>query len=274
MLPTESEGWNALHALKSLLSGRLARFKRHTLDDSRPHKSQNDAAFLETDLRYILTVPYPVIDLSESEFYDMHHKTMDLLTSLNRMVSQHLIEPRRKPASQQSIVPVGYNKTNLHDIDILRNEFPRLGALLSLPGTSLEQVDLINGPGITLFMLPQGEPRRLVIEKIHDWKNLLVRFIALAQNPRSYRIPAVSRSGPSPEVEIDTKTNRRQNNTSAIIDAILRDFKQHSCKEVHEIKFKVPDEWQTGERQSGLDMFVSSGPDGDLWKETQCNPLK
>lgn len=274
MLPTESAGWNALQAFKSRLPGRLARFKRGISDDSRPDKSQNDAAFFETDLRYIFTTAYATNDLSEYEYYEMHQKALNLLTSLESMVNKDLIEPWRKPNSLDSIEPFGGHETSLHGIAISGITFPHLSALISFIDASSDQFNLINGPGITLFTLPHGEPGRLAIERLSDWKKVLVRLTINTRYSQNSRFFAFNQDEASPEVEIGTKSNQRQENASAVIDAMLREFRQSSCKEVHEIKLKVPDEWQSGECQSALDMFVSSGPGGDLWQETQYGPFQ
>lgn len=274
MLPTKSIGWNALQALKSRLSGRLARFKRNNAHDVRPDKSQNDAAFFETDLRYIFTAPYTINDFAQDEYYEVDQKALDLLASLDDMVDRGLVEPRGRSNSEGPSEPPDHHETIPHDISMISNNFPRLGALIDFLDTSLEQFNLAQGPGSVLFILPQGDAGSLAIRRLSELKKILELSAAGAQNPQSSQFPAFKRCETLVEEKIHTKSTMRQKNASVIIDAMFKQFRQGNCGEVHEIKLRVPDEWQAGNHQSVLDMFVSSGPSGTLWQETQCGPFQ
>lgn len=275
MLPTESIGWNVLQALKSRLSGRLARFKRDISYDGRPNKSQNDAAFFETDLRYIFMTTYAISGFAQNEYDGMDQKALDLLASLDSMVNRGLIEPLGQPNnSLGSSEPHSHHETSPHDIAIIASNFPRLGALMDFLDTSSEQFNLAQGPGPALFALPQGDAGSLAIQRLSEWKKILERFATDAHNSQHSQFSTLKRGETSANGKTRTRSTMQQKNAGVVIDAIFRDFSLRNCGEVHEIKLKVPDEWQTDNRQSVLDIFVSSCPSGTHWQETQCGPFQ
>jgi hypothetical protein len=274
MIPTSSIGWNALQALKSRLSGRLARFKRNDADDGRPHKSQNDVAFFETDLRYIFTTTYTISDFAHDEYYEMDQRALDLMASLDSMVNSSLVDAQGRPNNQGPGVPTDHHEPSPHDIAMISSKFPRLGALMGFLGTSLEQFNLAQGPGPALFILPQGDAGTLAIRRLSEWRKFVELSAMSAQNLQGSQFQAFKQSETSVEDKMHTKPIMRQKTASVIIDAIFKEFRQGNGGEVHEIKLRVPDEWQANNRQSVLDMFGSSGPSGSLWQETQCGPFQ
>lgn len=111
-LPT---GWNGLQALKSQLTGRLAGFTRRQRPSGQPRKSDNNAAFFEDDLRYILTAKAVVVPLSEERYKDMDNMSLCLLAELNDIVNRDLINLPDGKDCHESKSP-GNMIPNLYDI--------------------------------------------------------------------------------------------------------------------------------------------------------------
>ncbi|KAJ5608344.1 hypothetical protein N7537_004963 [Penicillium hordei] len=258
MLLTGSLGWIGIQAVKSRLIGRLARFTRNTQPDSRPQKLQNDAAFFEADLRYILTATPVGADFSEHDYADMDQMAQDLLASLNDMVNGDLIGP------------LGATWIGPHDISLLRVKYPRLTSLIAFLDMSMDEFNLTTGSGSVLFILPQGQAGSLAMERITNLKAFLQRFAANTQKSQGLQIISPPQTELSEKVYTQGQPGVHVKRASIVVNAIFKEFRQLSCGEAHEIKLRVSDEWQTGPFDTILDIFVSCCPDGSIWQQAKC----
>ena len=278
MLPNESLGWNGLQALKARLSGRLVRFTRNRIPNSRPHKLQNDAAFFEVDLRHIFTITPTTFDISEDDYHFMDELAQNLLASLNEMVNRDLIEVFDEPKSQESrsseSVSSKCSRTTPHDIAALGDSYPRLGALFDFLGNSTDDFNLATGQGSLLFTLPEGQAGNMAMDHVIKWKRFLEQYATGTQESQIFR-PVFPQKEEFPSTEsTQNHSDLRQKRASVVIDAIFKEFRQYNCGKTHEIKLRVSDEWQTGSHQTALDMFVSCCPDGSVWQEAKCGSFQ
>jgi hypothetical protein len=278
MLPTESFGWNGLQALKSSLSGRLAGFTRNRAPQSGPQKWLNDAAFFEADLRYIFKATPVIVDLSDQDYGDMDQMAQDLLVSLDHMVNGDLIKPLEEPNRQESkwseSRPPGHSRPARHDIAILSDKYPRLGALISFLDTGPVQFNLTTGPGSLLFTPPQGRAGIIAMDRVTKWKAFLERLAAGIQKSQSIQFNSLQQAEWLAKESTQYQLDVLQKRASVVVDAIFKEFRQLNCGVTHEIKLRVPDEWHTSHRLPALDMFVSCCPDGSVWQEAQCGSFR
>lgn len=262
MLLTKSLGWNGIQILKSRLTGRLAKFVRNTKPDSRPHKLQNDAAFFEIDLRYVLTATPVVVEFSEHDYADMDQLARDLLKSLNDMVNGDLIGP----LEEARIGP--------HDLSLLGDSYPRLTSLVGFLDASTGQFNLTTGLDAFIFKLPEGQAGNIAMERISKLKAFLERFMADTQKSQGFKTisqPQVELPEDFPSLKLPRVHEKR---ASVVVNTIFNEFRQLSCPETHEIKLRVSDEWQTGPSHITLDMFLSCCFSGNTWQEAKCGTFQ
>lgn len=266
MLLTEPPGWNGLLALKSHICSRLARFSR-TIS---PSTACNAAAFFDADLRYILTIT--LVELPENDYSELNQAALNLLSSLNDIVNEDLVNPSHGPASSS----LGSPEPHLHNgLAIIGDRYPRLNSLISFLESTSGQYNLVTGPR-TLFKLLENQAGKLAIERVLAWKELLERTIAGVKELKRLNLPTAQQQElkDSPESpSTPAEPSARQSTASAVIDAIFKDFCQRDCGTLHEIKLKVSDEWQSGAQQSALDMFMSVCNEM-VWQEAKCGPFK
>lgn len=261
MLSTESRAWNCLQALKSRLAGRLVKFTRKRTSDSRPDRLQNNASFLEVDLRYIFAAMPVVVDFSENHYNDMDQMAGDLLASLDDMVNEDRIKPL------QPLPDCHHEKT------IFGDRYRRLGYIISFLDTSAEQCNLMTGSGPLLFTLSHGQAGRIAMDRIAKWKAFLECLAIDAGKLQS------SQALPQLQTELTEKlTNGQsrvhQKRASIVVNTIFKEFQRLTCGECHEIKLKVTDEWQIGSYGTPLDMFISCCPDRDVWQQAKCGSFQ
>ncbi|ODH20252.1 hypothetical protein ACO22_05932 [Paracoccidioides brasiliensis] len=267
MLPTQSLGWNGLQALKSRLTGRLLSLPRGAPVGSRPSKWENDAAFLEADLRYIFKTTPVGVDFSEQDYHDMDRIAQDLLASLNDMVNSTLIESVGKTSKSSD--------TGLHDITILGDKYPKLSGLICFLNASSDKCNLTTGSGPLLFMLPQGRAGTIALGRVAEWKAYLERLMASTQKSLGPQPICLSQEEFMTGVAAaQNQSDMYQKRASIVINAIFNEFRQRSCGETHEIKLKVSEEWQTGSDGPALDMFISRCMERGVWQQAKCGSFK
>ncbi|KAL3440864.1 hypothetical protein BJX65DRAFT_314391 [Aspergillus insuetus] len=266
MLLTESPGWNGLLALKLRLSRKLARFVRtrapSTSVDSR--RQRNEGAFLDADLRYILHAT--PVKLPEYDYTELDQAALNLLASLNGIVNEDLIKPSHGPNGR----PVKSPESLLDDdTAIFADRFPRLWSLISFLESASGEYTLITGPR-PMFKLLDNAAKKLAIEQVLAWKELLERTILGAKEFKNVNLPAAQPQDTpeSPPSQADFPTT-----AGGVVRAIFEDFRQSKCGPPHEIKLKVADEWEYGAHQGALDMFISVCNE-TIWQEAKCGPFK
>ncbi|KAK0636130.1 hypothetical protein B0T17DRAFT_587393 [Bombardia bombarda] len=289
MLPSQSPGWNGLQALRSHLSDRLARFIRRANSrgrpDKRPDRLQNNAAFFEADLRYILNTALVIAPLSPSDFDSMDQMAHDLLASLNAMVNHNLLaslqgldedepdymfhsfEGRASPPAYSQAVPVTYSIATLDD------DYPNLSLLVDFLGkTAPERFNLVVGPpDSALFHLSDGPFGEAAIERAVRWRAFLERLVNEAHTPEDVYSSFIHQTQlPVEDSAQQTGDDVSEKRASILLNAIFSEFRRRDCGETHEIRLKVSDEWYTKPaHEPALDMFVSGCPDRSIWQEAR-----
>ncbi|KAH7014827.1 hypothetical protein EDB80DRAFT_636630 [Ilyonectria destructans] len=275
MLPTESLGWNCLQALKSSLSGRLARFTRSRVDGNyeRPHSLDNDEAFFEADMRYIFQMKYVAVNVSKDIYHDLDQKARNLLVSLDEAVSSDLIKPSEQPARREaeSSKYIDYKNSDgtSHALTNFDESYPRLKALIRWLDTTTDRVNFASGAGSPLFILPRGETRAHTMKSVSEWKALLEKLAADSQ--RGAQIASKSDTHLS-MIKSAQEPGVLQKQTNSVIGAIFREFQLLNCGTPHEIKLSVSEKLPSGEPT--LDMFISCCSSGAEWQEAQCGSFE
>jgi len=259
-LLTSSFGLNGLKTLKSRLIGRLARLTTDNADDERPCKIQNDAEFLEFDLRYIFETLPTVISLSEENCHILDEKAQNLLALLSDAVNESIIEPPE--------VPFGPPKATYHqhpyhlsyDVEMLNRVYPRLGALVRFLDATSEKINLASGSGFPLFTVPHGEAGSRMMSGVTEWKAFL-------------------RTLPIDTYSLTTKARNNQPDmppkcASAVVNAIFKKFQQLKCEAAHEIRLRLSQDLFISSGQPFLDMFISCCPSSDALQEVRCGPFQ
>ncbi|KAJ5613935.1 hypothetical protein N7528_007589 [Penicillium herquei] len=264
MLSTESLSWRSIQVVKSHLAGRLARFTRSTTPETRPQKRQNDVAFFEADLRFVLTATPMLVDFSEHEFSDMDRMTRDLLTSLNDMVNEDVISPGALEGTQ--ISP--------HDMSLLSDKYPRLTSLIAFLDKSTGNFNLTTGTGSFLFILPPGRIGSLAIEQINEFKAFLERLTAKLEKSQDIQMNPQLQKKSSEKVPPHSEHDMHRKRASLMINALFEEFRELGCREMHEVKLRVSHDWQTGNCDNTLDIFLSSCPDPGNWQQAKCGTFQ
>lgn len=278
MLPTESLGWNGLQALKSQLSGRLAGFGPDQRPGDRPRRLDNDAAFFEDDLRYILTVKSVVVQLSEERYKDMDNMALSLLDALDEIVNEDLIELQesRLQGHRKSESPE-HSSPKLHDIASLASGRKRLSTMLCFLQARPEDRFSLTGPDHSLFTFPHGGYGKVVTGHAKNWRAFLERLAAEAIISQGVQFISLQAMGLSAEELTDDQSDVLERRAGVVVDAMFKEFRQLNCADVrtHEIKLRLSGLY-TDPPQPALDVFVSCCPTGtseiwhEIWHEARC----
>ncbi|EAU29574.1 predicted protein [Aspergillus terreus NIH2624] len=160
-------------------------------------------------------------------------------------------------------------------MSILGDKYPRLASLIGVLDTSTDQVNLTTGSGSLLFDLPQGQAGSLAMERITKFKAFLERVMVITQNSRGLWDITQPRMELSEKVSTQDQSCVHAKRASIVVNAIFNEFGQLSCRESHELKLRVSDEWQTGLCATAtLDIFVSSCPDRSIWQQAKCGTFQ
>ncbi|KAL2824365.1 hypothetical protein BDW59DRAFT_147550 [Aspergillus cavernicola] len=270
MLPTASVSWNSLQTLRSRLSGRLAKFSRSDIAAGASlslQKLQNDAAFFETDLRYIFTTIPMIVSVPDNAYDDFEQRVQELLAALNDIVNQDLIEALEalKRQTSDSFDNSSEQSTVSHDLAALGQQYPRLSSLFTLLETSTAQFNLTTSQGSSLFILPQGQAADVALNCVAHIKRHLGNFLYDAQKQPS---PLPLKQAAEPQ---DTAPRKY---ASVVVNTIFKELQQRNCGKSHEIKLKVSDDWQTGLHDVPLDMFLSCCLDQRGWHQAKCGSFQ
>jgi hypothetical protein len=279
MLASESLEWNWLQAIRSRLVGRLAWFTKKRAWDDRPDRLENDAALFETDLRYILKPTQLPMELSEDDFGGFVEMTENLLTSLNEMVNEGLINASGELSRQEYESPEAvyfHNDPNRpsHEIEMLGDRHENLGALLRFLDTSTGKFNLASGPNLSLFILPRWAARAQVISRVTEWKLFTERLAADALLRQGFQTAPQSSTSSLVTEPPEDEADMLQRQASIVVNAIFRQFQMLKCRKLHEIKLQVSEEVYTRQRQSALDMFMSCCLHEDQWHQAQCESFR
>ncbi|KAL3474871.1 hypothetical protein BJX99DRAFT_230848 [Aspergillus californicus] len=272
MILTTSPAWTSLQALQSRLSGKLARFTRSTNlspRDSAAQKAQNEAAFLEADLRYIFTTIPAVLKVPDQNYVELETRTQQLLTTLDDNVNRDFVEALQaltKQGPESHNDPSSHPKTNSHDLTSLGVEFPRLSAMLDLLENSTTQFNLTASQGpstCTIFLLPNGDTGDVVLNHVGQMKEFLMSLVCNAEEHQPSQLHPLQSVPAQPQA-------LPERYASALVGTLIREMQQHSCESLHEMKLKVSDEWQVGAHKPPLDMFLSCCIEQTGWHQAQC----
>ncbi|KAI9652610.1 MAG: hypothetical protein M1821_008357 [Bathelium mastoideum] len=273
-LPTESLGWNGLQALNSQLSGRLAGFVLNRPPSDRPCRLDNDSAFFEDDLRYILMAKPVVIKLSEERYRDMDNMALSLLDALNDIVNERLIEAAQDYSESESPEDLS---PKFHDITLLASKFKHLNAMLCfLQARPEHQFGLVTGPDPLLFKFPPGGHGKIAMGYVKKWRAFLDRLSAEAAISQGLQFISLQAMGLSPEELSDSQSVLLERRASVVVGVMFKEFQQLNCAGVktHEIKLRLSGLY-TGPPQPILDVLVSCCPNGtsEEWHEARCGPF-
>ncbi|KAJ5675984.1 hypothetical protein N7462_008881 [Penicillium macrosclerotiorum] len=262
MFSTRPVSWASLQTLRSHLNGRLVRFRRNdnAANSSLLRQVQNDVDFFEADLRYIFMIIPTVTDIPDDEYDELNQLSHNLLTALDGMVNQDFIKAFKAPKT-------GGPRTGAHDI-IIGNPYPRLCSIITLLETSSSHFHLITGQD-SLFVLIEGQTRVVAMDALAHMKEVLER---LANGAREHKYPRLSQKPPtdlSAEKPSGAQDGVPRKHASLVVNTLFRDIRQRSCGKQHEIKLKVPGDWQTGPQKTVLDMFLSCCLDQEAWHRTR-----
>ncbi|RDW78956.1 uncharacterized protein DSM5745_05808 [Aspergillus mulundensis] len=250
MLTTKSAGWKSLHILRAQLTGKLARFSRNGRSAERPPQLQNDAAFLEADLRYIFTIIPLISHIPDHQTESLDQRAQDLLSTWTRKTKGPGLEGLHGPA-----------KTDLIALGSLH---PQLGSLLILISTTDGQFNLFNGQGLSLFRVPEEKLRSIALDRVARTKELLERLANDGQPQESLQLK------PPPPLDVCqeepwSSRGLHGRHASAWVSTLFQELRQRNCGRLHEIKLKVQDEWDTP-----LDLFLSCCLDEHGWHQAKC----
>jgi hypothetical protein len=272
-LPTESLGWSGLQALKSQLSGRLAGLVLDRRPSDRPSRLDNDAAFFEDDLRYILTAKSVIVQLSEERYKDMDNMALSLLDVLNDTVNGDLIELQEVRDRCRSELPE-HSSPKPHDITVLGSRYRHLSAMFCfLQARPEDRFSLATGPDPLLFILPPGGYGKVARGHAKNWRAFLDRLSAEAAISQGLQFISLQAMGLSAEELSDDQSDLLERRASMVVDVIFKEFRQLNCADVrtHEIKLRLSGLY-SGPPQPALDVFVSCCPNwtSDMWHEARC----
>lgn len=268
-LPSESLGWNGLQTLKSCLLGRLVGFAPDRRPGHRPCKIENDAAFFEDDLCYILNAKLVVVPLSEKDYKDMDNMALSLLESLNDIVNGDLIELQEIGNSRESDPPE-HSSPKPRDVTSL-TKYRRLSTMFCfLQARPEARFNLATGPGPSLFTLPPYGYGKVAMGRAKKWRAFLDRLAADAEISLGLQFISLQAIGLSAEELADDEADVLERRAGVVVDAMFKEFRQLSCASVniHEIKLRLSGLY-TGPPKAVLDMFMSCCLN-ETWHEAQC----
>lgn len=268
-LLSESPGWNALQTLKSCLSGRLVVFAPDRRPSRRPSRFENDVSFFEDDLGYIFNVNLVAVSLPEKDHSDMDSMALDVLESLNDIVSRDFVKLQemgdirefdpREDSSSKACKVTSFAK------------YKRISAMICCLQTHPEaHFSLVAGPDPTLFTLPSNGHGKVVKGRVKRWRAFLDRLAADAEISQGLQIISLQAIGIPTEELTDKEGDVLERRAGVVIDAMFREFRQLSCATVktHEVKLRLSGLY-TGPPMAFLEMFVSCCA-GEKWHEAKC----
>ncbi|MCJ1461420.1 hypothetical protein MMC07_000017 [Pseudocyphellaria aurata] len=266
-LPTESLGWNDLQTLKSQLLGRLKGLVLDRLRVDRPRRLDNDAAFFENDLRYILMAKPVNTQLSEERYKDMENMALRLLDVLNEIVNSDLIELREE---RDPLGPKLPEQSNSKTHDRFDNRYRRLNAMLSfLQARSIARFSLATGPE-ALFKLPPDGYGKFAKGHAKKWRAFLDSLSADAEIGQGQQSISLQAMGLPAEALSD---DQLKNRASVVVRVMFKEFRQLDCADVrmHEIRLRLSGLYSSPPSPT-LDMFVSCCQNemSNIWHEAEC----
>ncbi|KAL2843465.1 hypothetical protein BJX68DRAFT_270196 [Aspergillus pseudodeflectus] len=278
MLPTELPGWQSLQALRSRLSGSLARFAKGDDGASGGHSQalQNQAAFFETDLRTLFTTIPMILTIPGECGDDFEGRAGELLVLLDRIVNHDLIAAL-KALKEKAAPKSSKDITDLHDIAPLGEQYPNICSLLTVLGTSMAKFNLVTDQDVSLFIFPAGQAGDAALKCVAEMNQLLSQIIYDANkqptslNPRLPTEDDTSAILDQPTGGYDPVQRRY---ASVILNTLLGNIRQRHCGKLHEMKLKVSDDWQTGTRDVPLELFLSCCLDQMGWHHAKCSPAQ
>lgn len=272
---TASFGWNYLQTLKSLLSGRLAEPVVNRRPGGRPGKLENDAAFFEDDLRYILKANSTITQLSEERYKDMDKMALSLLDVLNSNVNRALVECQSEEDHCDIEMPEHISNQS-HDATNLDSRYKHLNALRALLlGHSLDRFNLASGPKPVLFRLSSGGYGEVARGHTKVWRAFLDRLSAEARIDQGLQTISLQAMGLSTEEPGNDHSELLEKRASVVVNFIFKEFRRLDCAGVktHEIRLRLSGLY-SGPPLTTLDLFVSSCPnENHTWHEAECSPF-
>ncbi|KAN0066705.1 hypothetical protein V8E54_015175 [Elaphomyces granulatus] len=249
---TASLEWRLLQGLGSSVVGRLARYKRgsETISAQKTKTSfninivsDNNQAFLETELRLLLNWKFSTPKLPQNTYDELQVKLMILCELLDGVVNLPLTRSKQGPFG-----PGEGGDT----LSRPARAYPNLRTLLEyLNNGGLESadnkfdLDLVNGPNPRLFVISCGPKTKEVLDAVHDCNDSLVR---LCGNPCASSTPAAHSTACT-----DIRFRER---ASKIIEALFEQFTY--CNSAHEILLSLSsDDTNYAQSQPTLDLFLS-----------------
>lgn len=272
-LPTESFGWNHLQTLKSRLLGRLARLAQGLRPSDRPRKLDNDAAFFEDDLRYILTAKPVNVQLSEKRYKEMDNMALSFLDVLNDTVNGDLIELQEEQVRCRPESPE-HPSSKSYDMIALGSRYRRLRAMLCfLQARPKDRFSLATGPEPNLFTLAPDGYGKIARGYAKNWRAFWDRLSAEAVISQGLQFISLQAMGLSAEELSDDRSDLLEKRASVVVDAMFKEFRQLSCADarMHEIRLRLSGLY-SGPPQPALDVFISCCHNGtsDIWHEARC----
>lgn len=274
-LPTESPGWNGLQALKSRLTGRLAGFVPHRRPGDRPGKLENDAAFFEDDLYFIIQAKPLIVHLPEKIYKEMDNTALRLLDSLNDMVNGKLIESQELLYSCESKSHEHFSPQS-YDIVSLANKHSRLSDLfcfLQARPDNETRFNLLTGSGPSLFAFPNNGYGKLALGRAKKWRAFLDSLTADAMMSVGSQLISLEAMGLSAEELADDLPGVLDRHASMVVGSMFKEFRKLNCAnaKIHEIKLRLS-RLYTGPPQPVLDIFLSCCPNktSGTWHEAEC----
>ncbi|KFA74126.1 hypothetical protein S40288_08175 [Stachybotrys chartarum IBT 40288] len=271
MLPSASPGWNGIQALQSHLKGRLEGFVRNRTRYNRAGRIDNEAAFLEADLHYVLHKAIFVAELSTEDFHGLETKAQDLLDSLNQIVNEDFVEDNEQATnfSEDDDEDEESAHETVYGIALLSSAYPKLARLIHALDTSTGRFTLISSTGPSLFSLPSWGSRSQIMNRVAQWKSFLDQLEAKNGKPWSASSPPyLSKSSASSKTM--ASGDKLQKRASIVVTTIFKEFQRLKCRGEHELKVRLSEKWYTSPSPTAVEMFISCCQSPGNWHEAQC----
>jgi hypothetical protein len=272
MILTASLEWRLLQGLGSSVVGRLARYNQ-TISAQKPSfniniVSDNNQAFLETELRLLLNWKFLTPKLPQNTYDELQAKLRILCELLDGVVNLPLARSKQGASFSPGETFVLKQTEGGYTLSRLAKAYPNLRTLLEYLNDGLESannkfdLDLVNGPNPRLFVISCEPKTKEALDAAHDCNDFLVR---LCSNPHASSTPAAHSTACT-----DIRFRER---ASKIIEALFEQFSY--CKSSHEILLSLSsDDTNDAQSQPTLDLFLSCCSYPNRWQETQCLPYE
>ncbi|CAM1506236.1 Fc.00g058770.m01.CDS01 [Cosmosporella sp. VM-42] len=210
---TRSLEWFCFEALESRLAGRL-----------------NTVSFFDIDLRYILGTFFSALDGDEVGCDELDRKLLNLLSSLDEIVNDDLVEHSVASALEGHLDDEEERPYDCSKLEKLGYRFPRLRALIELLDVSDDKFQLVSDRGAALFILPRGEIGFRAIERVYDWKLVLQGITDVAAEILS--LPSTPLGDDEPQRDEDRYERQDEpfsGNAGVVVDSIFKEFQRGDC---------------------------------------------